>query len=56
MQRLAWVHDLPVWMLQPCYHGQVPSECLVGVLGCEDAKFCLKQRLAEYAKGMKHND
>jgi len=50
MQRLAWVRDLPVWMLQTCYQGQVPSECLLGVDGCQDAKFCLKQRLAEYAR------
>ena len=52
MQWLTWVRDLPVWMLQSCYQGEVPSECLLGVAGCHDAKFCLKQRLAEYAKRM----
>jgi hypothetical protein len=55
MQWLAWVRDLPAWMLQTCYHGQVPSECLLGVDGCEDVKLCLRRRLNEYAERMKQN-
>jgi hypothetical protein len=51
-QWFAWIRDVPVWMLQVCYQGQVPSECLLGVDDCQDAKFCLKQRLAECAKRM----
>jgi hypothetical protein len=55
-QKLTWSRGIPPWMLQACYHGQVPSECLLGVDGCRDAKFCLKQQLAEYAKRMKPHD
>ena len=49
IQRIASVYGLPPWMIQPCYHGEAPSECLLGVDDCRDAKFCLKRRLAEYA-------
>ena len=56
MQRLAWTRDLPLWMLSKCYLDEVPAWCLRGVDACADTKFCLKQRLAEYAKRMKHND
>ncbi len=55
MQRVAWIRDLPAWMLQTCYHGQVPSECLLGVDDCEDVKLCLRRRLNEYAERIKQN-
>jgi len=56
MREIAWLRDLPVWMLESCHHGQVPNDCLLGTDRCHDAKFCLKQRLAEYAKRMNPND
>jgi hypothetical protein len=41
---------LSPWMLTPCFQDRLPSECLLGVDGCRDAKFCLRQRLTEYAR------
>jgi hypothetical protein len=55
IQRLAWTRDLPPWMIEPCYQGQIPSECLLGVDACEDAKLCLRRRLNEYAERIQQN-
>jgi hypothetical protein len=49
-QRIVWRDGLPVWMLQGCFNSEVSVDCLCGLDSCADAKFCLKQRLAEYAR------
>jgi hypothetical protein len=46
--KAAWVYGLPAWVVQPCYLQEIPSECLLGVDDCHDAKFCLMQRLMQY--------
>jgi len=49
-QRLQETQDLPPWILNPCPRGEIPVNCMLGLDKCPDAKFCCKQRLAEYAR------
>jgi hypothetical protein len=55
MQRIAWTRDLPLWMLTPCFQDQIPTECLLGLDACHEAKFCLGKRLAEFTKRVRCN-
>ena len=49
-EKIEAIRDLPLWMLRPCFRGQIPAECMFGLDKCEDTKLCLKQRLGEYAR------
>jgi hypothetical protein len=49
-QRLDSIGDLPPWMLKPCYHGQIPNDCLQSLDKCPEAKFCFMQCLAAKVK------
>ena len=48
-EKIAW-NDVPPWMLRPCPLSQIPNDCMLDLDKCQDAKFCFKQRLAEYVK------
>jgi hypothetical protein len=48
--QVASLSGLPTWVLQPCYRGEIPVFCLLGLQECSDTQACLVQRIAAYPR------